>query len=46
MRIENYLFTSNRVCKHKEVDSKLHVCSNDLVKMCASYIYITFLQDI
>ena len=29
-------FTRKRVCKYKEVDTKLHVCTNDLLKMCAS----------
>jgi len=33
------LITRNRVCKHKEVDSKLNVRTIDLVKMCASYIF-------
>ena len=34
------MFTRNRLCKHKEFDSELHVCNNDLVKMCSSYVYI------
>jgi len=33
------LLTSNRVFKHKEVVSKLHVWTNDLEKMWASYIF-------
>jgi hypothetical protein len=39
LRIWKFFFTRNRVCKHKEVVSKLHVCTNDLRKMCALYIF-------
>ena len=42
MRIGKFLFTRNRVCKHKEVHSKLHVCTNDLGKMCSSYISLFY----
>jgi len=37
MSIWNTFFTSNRVFKHKEVVSNLHVCSNGLWKMWSSY---------
>jgi len=43
--IWKFLFTRNRECKHNEVDPKLHVCNNDLVKMSASYLF-QFSQDI
>ena len=33
------LFTHNRVFKHKEVVSNLHVCGNGFEKMLASYIF-------
>jgi hypothetical protein len=39
MKICIFLFTSNRVFKHKEVVSNLHVCSNDLGKMWTSYTF-------
>ena len=39
------MYTRNRVHKHKGVVSKLHVCTNDIVKMYSSYIYLTFLQE-
>ena len=38
-RIWNFLFTRNQVCKHKEFDSKLHVCTKDVVKICSSYLF-------
>ena len=39
MRIWKYLITINRIFKHKEVVSNLHVCSNGLGKMSASNIF-------
>jgi hypothetical protein len=39
MWILKFLFTRNRVFKHKDVVSNLHVCSNDLRKMWASFIF-------
>ena len=39
MRIWKYFFTSNRAFKHKEFISNLHVCSNGLWKIWASYIF-------
>jgi hypothetical protein len=36
----NFLFTRNRVCNHKELVFKLHVCSNGLGKMWASFIFV------
>jgi len=39
MRILKFLLTRNRVFKHKEVVSKLHVCSNGLWKIWATYIF-------
>ena len=44
MRNLKYFFTCNRVFKHKEVVSNLHVCSNGLGKIWASYIF-HFLQE-
>ena len=35
----NYLFTRNRVFKQKKFFSNVHVCTNGLVKMCASKIF-------
>ena len=40
-----FLFTRNRVFKHKEVVSKLHVCCNGLGKMWASYIFHFFTKN-
>jgi len=37
MRIWKFFFTSNRVFKHKDVVSNLHVSSNGLGKMWPSY---------
>ena len=39
MKILKFLFTRNRVFKHKEVFSNLHVCSNGFGKIWASYIF-------
>jgi hypothetical protein len=39
MRIGNFLFTSKREFKHKEVVSNLHICSNGPRKMWPSYTF-------
>ena len=39
MRIRKYLFTNNRVFKHKEFVYHMHVCSNGLEKMWPSYTF-------
>jgi len=39
MRIWKFLFTSKRVCKHKEVVSNVRVCSNGLGKKWPSYTF-------
>jgi len=39
MRIWNFLFTINRIFKHKEVISNLQVCINGLGKMWLSYSF-------
>jgi len=39
MRIWKFLFTLNGVFNQKEVVSNQHVCTNDLRKMWASYIF-------
>ena len=39
MWILKFLFTRNRVFKHKGVVTNLHVCCNGLGKMWASYIF-------
>jgi hypothetical protein len=39
MRNRKILFTNNRVFKHKEVVSNLHVCSNGLGKLWPSYTF-------
>ena len=40
-----FLFTDNRVFKHKGVVSNLHVCCNGLVKMWGSYIFHFFTKN-
>ena len=45
MWIWNFLFTRNRVFKHKGVVSNLHVCCNGLGKMWASYIFHFFTKN-
>ena len=45
MWILKFLFTRNRVFKHKGVVSKPHVCCNGLGKMWASYIFHTFTKN-
>jgi len=39
----NFLFSPNRVFKHKEVVSSLHVCCNGLGKMWGTYIFHFFI---
>jgi len=39
MRIWKYLLTCNWVFKHKEIISNMHVSSNGVGKMWASYIF-------
>ena len=45
MWILKFLYTHNRVFKHKGIVSNLHVCCNGLGKMCV-HTYFTFLQRI
>ena len=45
MWILKFFFTRNRVFKHKGVVTNLHVCSNGLGKMWASYIFHFFTKN-
>jgi len=44
MRIWKFVFTLDRVFKHKEVFSNLHVFSNGLGK-CELHLYFTFYKN-
>ena len=45
MWILKFLFSRNRVFKHKEIVSNLHVCWNGLGKLGASYIFHFFTKN-